>query len=227
MNATNYIDPADPPVVIFHGTADNVVPSCQGSHFYELLDKAGIRTELYLVEGGGHGFNMYTEYTLRSMTNFLDKVRTEKGGTFITGTNPVITGQFSADPSAHVFEGKIYLYPSHDIPTVKYQGDQPWFCMSDYHVFSSDDLTHWTDHGNIVDQKDVPWGNADGQFDVGARLRGEGRQVLFLFPERPAARPRLRLRYRRGCRRQALRPVQDPGEHGEGHRRHRSLRLQG
>ena len=159
LNATTYIDPSDPPVVIFHGTADNVVPHCQGSHFYELLDKAGIRTELYLVPEGGHGFNMYTEYTLRSMTNFLDKVRFEKGGSFVTGTNPVITNQFSADPSAHVFGGRLYLYPSHDIPTVKYQGEQPWFCMSDYHVYSTDDLTHWTDHGNIVDQKDVPWGN--------------------------------------------------------------------
>ena len=65
LNATNYIDANDPPVAIFHGTADNVVPHCQGSHFYELLDNAGVRAELYLVDGGGHGFNMYTEYTLR------------------------------------------------------------------------------------------------------------------------------------------------------------------
>ena len=131
LNATNYIDANDPPVAIFHGTADNVVPHCQGSHFYELLDNAGVRAELYLVDGGGHGFNMYTEYTLRSMTNFLDKVRFEKGSTMISGTNPVINNQFSADPSAHVFNGRLYLYPSHDIPTVKYQGEQPWMWAPD------------------------------------------------------------------------------------------------
>ena len=186
LNATNYIDPEDPPVVIFHGTADNVVPSCQGPHFYELLDKAGIRTELYMVDGGGHGFNMYTEYTLRSMTNFLDKVRTEKGGTFVTGTNPVITGQFSADPSAHVFGDRLYLYPSHDIPTVKYQGDQPWFCMSDYHVFSTDDMTHWTDHGNIVDQKDVPWGNPTANSMWAPDWVEKGGKYYFYFPNAPA-----------------------------------------
>ena len=186
LNATNYIDPEDPPVVIFHGTADNVVPSCQGPHFYELLDKAGIRTELYMVDGGGHGFNMYTEYTLRSMTNFLDKVRTEKGGTFVTGTNPVITGQFSADPSAHVFGDRLYLYPSHDIPTVKYQGDQPWFCMSDYHVFSTDDMTHWTDHGNIVDQKDVPWGNPTANSMWAPDCVEKGGKYYFYFPNAPA-----------------------------------------
>ena len=185
LNATNYIDPSDPPVVIFHGTADNVVPCCQGSHFYELLDNAGIRTELYLVPEGGHGFNMYTEYTLRSMTNFLDKVRFEKGGSFVTGTNPVITNQFSADPSAHVFGGRLYLYPSHDIPTVKYQGEQPWFCMSDYHVYSTDDLTHWTDHGNIVDQKDVPWGNPTAYSMWAPDCVEKDGKYYFYFPNAP------------------------------------------
>jgi hypothetical protein len=30
-------------------------------------------------------------------------------------TNPLIMDQFTADPTARVFEGKIYVYPSHDI----------------------------------------------------------------------------------------------------------------
>ena len=185
LNATNYIDANDPPVAIFHGTADNVVPHCQGSHFYELLDNAGVRAELYLVDGGGHGFNMYTEYTLRSMTNFLDKVRFEKGSTMISGTNPVINNQFSADPSAHVFNGRLYLYPSHDIPTVKYQGVQPWFCMSDYHVFSTDDMTHWTDHGNIVDQKDVPWGDPKANSMWAPDCVEKDGKYYFYFPNAP------------------------------------------
>ena len=75
LNATTYIDPSDPPVIVFHGTADNVVPHCQGVHFYELLDKAGVDTELYLVEGGGHGMGMYATENLKAMTDFLDRVR--------------------------------------------------------------------------------------------------------------------------------------------------------
>ena len=75
LNATTYIDPSDPPIVVFHGTADNVVPHCQGVHFYELLDKAGVDTELYLQEGAGHGMGMYTEGNLKAMTDFLDRVR--------------------------------------------------------------------------------------------------------------------------------------------------------
>ena len=71
--------------------------------------------------------------------------------------NPLILDQFTADPTARVFEGKIYVYPSHDILGGPGQGRPGWFCMEDYHVFSSDDLTNWKDHGVIVKQTDVDW----------------------------------------------------------------------
>ena len=75
LNATTYIDPWDPPVIVFHGTADDVVPYCQGIHFYDLLCTAGVDTELYLVEGGGHGIGMYAAESLKKMTDFLDRIR--------------------------------------------------------------------------------------------------------------------------------------------------------
>ena len=65
--------------------------------------------------------------------------------------------QFTADPTARVFDGRVYLYPSHDILAVEGKGRPGWFCMEDYHVFSSDDLTDWQDHGVIVSQNKVPW----------------------------------------------------------------------
>jgi hypothetical protein len=72
--------------------------------------------------------------------------------------NPVIRDQFTADPSARVFNGRVYLYPSHDIPTPPQKpGRKDWFCMEDYHVFSSENLTDWTDHGVIVTQNEVAW----------------------------------------------------------------------
>lgn len=73
--------------------------------------------------------------------------------------NPIITNQFTADPSARVFDGKVYLYPSHDIPPVEGKTRPDWFCMEDYHVFSSSNLTEWTDHGVILDQTQIPWAN--------------------------------------------------------------------
>jgi hypothetical protein len=72
--------------------------------------------------------------------------------------NPLILDQFTADPTARVFEGKMYVYPSHDIPAPPGSGvRENWFCMEDYHVFSSENLMDWTDHGVIVTQTEVPW----------------------------------------------------------------------
>ncbi len=73
-------------------------------------------------------------------------------------TNPFVTDQFAADPTARVFEGRVYVYASHDIREPPgYTGRKNWFVMEDYHVFSSENLTDWTDHGVILTQKDVPW----------------------------------------------------------------------
>jgi len=72
--------------------------------------------------------------------------------------NPVIRDQYTADPTARVFNDKVYLYPSHDIlPPEGVESCKGWFCMEDYHVFSSENLTQWTDHGVIVTQNKIPW----------------------------------------------------------------------
>ena len=71
--------------------------------------------------------------------------------------NPVIRDQFTADPSARVFNGRVYVYPSHDILAKEGMGRPGWFCMADYHVFSSENLTEWIDHGVIVSQNKVNW----------------------------------------------------------------------
>jgi beta-xylosidase len=76
-------------------------------------------------------------------------------------TNPLILDQFTADPTARVFEGKMYLYPSHDIPASPGRGRTNWFVMEDYHVFSSENLSDWEDHGVILNQTNVAWVNAN------------------------------------------------------------------
>lgn len=77
---------------------------------------------------------------------------------FTKAQNPVIRNQFTADPTARVFQGKVYLFPSHDIQAPEGKNlRKDWFCMADYHVFSSDNLTDWTDHGVIVSQNGVQW----------------------------------------------------------------------
>jgi beta-xylosidase len=68
-------------------------------------------------------------------------------------------GIYTADPSAHVFNGRIYIYPSHDIESGIPENDNgDHFDMRDYHVFSMDDLRgEITDHGVVLDVKEIPW----------------------------------------------------------------------
>jgi len=74
--------------------------------------------------------------------------------------HPLITHLYTADPSAHVFEGKIFIYPSHDretdIVTTNDEGDH--FDMVDYHIFSLSEVGgKVVDHGVALDLKDIPW----------------------------------------------------------------------
>jgi len=71
--------------------------------------------------------------------------------------NPLILNQYTADPTARAFGDRIYVYPSHDIQSSPGKGRIGWFCMEDYHVFSSANLTDWTDHGVVVSQNKVKW----------------------------------------------------------------------
>lgn len=104
----------------------------------------------------------------------------------ITGQaqNPIIRDQFAADPTARVFNNRVYVYPSHDIPAPEGQR-QDWFCMADYHVFSSDNLTDWTDHGVIVSQEQVPWGKADAYSMWAPDCVEKNGRYYFYFPNAP------------------------------------------
>ncbi len=75
LSATHYVDANDPPIIIFHGEKDNVVPCCQGKKFYELLKAAGVKTEATFVPEGGHGMGMYSEENLNKMVNFLNEAQ--------------------------------------------------------------------------------------------------------------------------------------------------------
>ncbi|UTA70069.1 glycoside hydrolase family 43 protein [Emticicia sp. 21SJ11W-3] len=74
-------------------------------------------------------------------------------------SQPLVSHIFTADPSAHVFKGRIYIYPSHDIESgIKQDDNGSHFDMKDYHILSMDSPTgKVTDHGVALDIKDIPW----------------------------------------------------------------------
>ena len=100
--------------------------------------------------------------------------------------NPIIRDQFTADPTARVFNNKVYLYPSHDIMPPAGQR-QDWFCMEDYHVFSSENLTDWTDHGVIVTQNKVPWVKPNSYSMWAPDCVYKDGKYYFYFPSNPAS----------------------------------------
>lgn len=74
-------------------------------------------------------------------------------------SQPLVSHIFTADPSVHVFNGKIYIYPSHDIESdTKRNDDGGSFDMKDYRILSMDKIGgKVTDHGVALDINDIPW----------------------------------------------------------------------
>ncbi|GAA0307079.1 beta-xylosidase [Gracilibacillus halotolerans] len=96
---------------------------------------------------------------------------------------PIVTHLYTADPSAHVFEGKLYIYPSHDLEhdePSNDNGDQ--YKMEDYHVFSMEDVdSEVVDHGQVLHVNDVPWASRQMWAPDAAFKNGK---YYFYFPAR-------------------------------------------
>ena len=74
-------------------------------------------------------------------------------------SQPLVDHIYTADPSAHVFEDKIYIYPSHDVDAgIPFDDLGSHFAMEDYHVLSIDEIGGpVTDHGLALHLRDVAW----------------------------------------------------------------------
>ena len=96
-------------------------------------------------------------------------------------SKPLIKKIYTADPSAHVFNGKIYIYPSHDIDAGEAFDDLgSHFAMEDYHVISMDSISSEAiDNGIALHLDDVPW--AKQQMWAPDATEKDGKFYLF-FP---------------------------------------------
>jgi hypothetical protein len=89
---------------------------------------------------------------------------------------------YSADPSARAFGDSVYVFPSHDILATPGRGRIGWFCMEDYHVFASKNLTEWKDDGLIVTQVTVPWAKHDAYSMWAPDCIDKDGKYYFYFP---------------------------------------------
>lgn len=95
---------------------------------------------------------------------------------------PLITHLYTADPSAHVFEGRLFVYPSHDRESdIAFNDNGDQYAMNDYHVFSTPSLDPpalVTDHGVALRLEDVPWASQQ-LWAPDAALRGGVYHLVF------------------------------------------------
>ena len=96
-------------------------------------------------------------------------------------SQPVVTHIYTADPSAHVFNGQLYIYPSHDIEAgIPFNDLGDHFAMEDYHVLRLDSPTgKAVDCGVALHVKDVPW--AERQMWAPDAATKDGKYYLY-FP---------------------------------------------
>jgi arabinoxylan arabinofuranohydrolase len=67
--------------------------------------------------------------------------------------NPFLENHYYVpDAEAHVWQdGRLYIYGSYDL-----RGADS-YCSTQYHVFSTDDMLHWVDHGVSLESQQIPW----------------------------------------------------------------------
>jgi hypothetical protein len=100
-------------------------------------------------------------------------------------SQPLVKHIYTADPSAHVFEGRIYIYPSHDIDAgIPFNDNGDHFGMEDYHVISLERPgAPAVDHGVALHVKDVAW--AQRQMWAPDAAHKNGKYYLY-FPAKRA-----------------------------------------
>lgn len=96
---------------------------------------------------------------------------------------PLVEDMYTADPSAHVFNGKIYIYPSHDQDQDVEENDNgDQYDMKDYYVFMMENTeTKPKNVGLAFGLKDVQW--ASKQLWAPDCVEKDGK-YYFVFPAR-------------------------------------------
>ena len=69
--------------------------------------------------------------------------------------NPIVQTMYTADPAPMVYDGKLFLYTSHD------EDASTWFVMNEWKLYSTTDMVNWTDHGAVLSYETFSWAKGD------------------------------------------------------------------
>jgi hypothetical protein len=83
--------------------------------------------------------------------------------------NPIVQTSYTADPAPMVYEGRLYLYTSHDEDV----SVGNFYTMNDWHLYSTVDMVNWTDHGTPAGYKTFKWGTDNAWAPQGIARNGK------------------------------------------------------
>jgi arabinoxylan arabinofuranohydrolase len=69
--------------------------------------------------------------------------------------NPVVQTCYTSDPAPMVYNGRVYIYTTHDSDNAANS-----YLISNWKCYSSKDMVNWTDHGVMLSPKSVTWSTA-------------------------------------------------------------------
>ncbi|MES1244246.1 MAG: alpha/beta hydrolase fold domain-containing protein [Acidobacteriota bacterium] len=85
-NPVSYVDPADPPLLVFHGTLDKLIPFNQSQLLVDAARAAGVSVRLVPVQGAGHGGSVFDSASnLQIVYGYLDSI--------LKGAGPLDAGE--------------------------------------------------------------------------------------------------------------------------------------
>jgi arabinoxylan arabinofuranohydrolase len=83
--------------------------------------------------------------------------------------NPIVQTNYTADPAPMLYDGRLYLYTSHDEDVTV----NNFFTMNDWKAYSTVDMVNWTDHGTVASYRTFTWGTGDAWAPHGAHRNGK------------------------------------------------------
>jgi len=83
--------------------------------------------------------------------------------------NPIVQTSYTADPAPMLYDGKVYLYTSHDEDVTV----NNFFTMNDWRLYSTTDMVNWTDLGTPASYKTFSWGTGDAWAPMGVARNGK------------------------------------------------------
>jgi len=89
--------------------------------------------------------------------------------TVASADNPIVQTSYTADPAPMVYDGRLYLYTSHDEDVTV----NNFFTMNDWRLYSTIDMVNWTDHGSPAGYKTFSWGTGDAWAPMGVARNGK------------------------------------------------------